>query len=208
MQSSIYKAKKRMNTQTTPSRVDIKPSDVVRRDSDGTVVVPAVLAGRCLASRSRPLRTLDEHPVRVAVASELVQQQMLERAREASPILWQFADGEWWRIFESAADEMERWVNEDTLASAFATASACGGLPPRRIERGVLGVIGHLRRLPEILAAQAPGGRLTAFRDGVSGANWSWRPAAGCAPFASPETPRQWRSSGCRFSVLADLSWS
>ncbi len=185
-----------MNTQTTPSRVDIKPSDVVRRDSDGTVVVPAVLAGRCLASRSRPLRTLDEHPVRVAVASELVQQQMLERAREASPILWQFADGEWWRIFESAADEMERWVNEDTLASAFATASACGGLPPRRIERGVLGVIGHLRRLPEILAAQAPGGRLTAFRDGVSGANWSWRPAGRmCAvrvPGNSPTMAVEW----------------
>ncbi|MGO9959427.1 MAG: oxidoreductase, partial [Solirubrobacteraceae bacterium] len=33
------------------------------------------------------------------------------------------------------------------------------------------------RRLPEILSAQAPGGRLSAYRDGEAGASWSWRPA-------------------------------
>jgi len=165
-----------MNMRTTP-RAGFGPNDVVRRENDGTVVVPAVLAGRCLASRSRPLRALGEHHIRVAVASELVQQQMLERARGASSVLQQVADGEWWRIFESAADELERWVDEGVLALALSTASACGGLPPRRVERGVLGVAGHLRRLPEILIAQAPEGRLTAFRDGVSGASWSWRPA-------------------------------
>jgi thienamycin biosynthesis protein ThnO len=167
-----------MNTQAISSvATAVGPSDVVRRVADDAVEIAAVLAGRCMTSQTRPLSTLAEHPIRVAVASELVQQQMLERARDTSEVLREFADGQWWGIFDSAADQLEQWVDHGVLDLALATASACGGLPPRRVERGILGVTRHLRRLPEILAAQAPDGRLTAFRDAVSGTSWSWRPA-------------------------------
>jgi thienamycin biosynthesis protein ThnO len=159
------------------ARASAGPEDAVRVAADGSVMVAAALAGRWLSSRSRPVRVLAGHQVQVALASELVQQQMLESARGAVETLRESPDEEWWQIFASAAEELERWVHDGALASAFTTASACGGLPPRRVERGVLGVVRYLRELPEILAVQAPDGRLSAYRDGVGAAAWSWRPA-------------------------------
>jgi thienamycin biosynthesis protein ThnO len=168
---------------TTTDFTALAPIEVVRQESDGTVVVPALLAGRCLSARTRLLRTIGERPVKVAIASDLVQQQMVERARRAFPALQRFAAEDWWHIFAQAADQLECWIEEDSIELALQTVSACGGLPPGRVERGVLGVVNHLRRLREILAVQAPQERLDSFQNGLavpddrSWTRWSWRPA-------------------------------
>lgn len=140
--------------------------------------VPNLLAGRAYPGRPRPAWSgPDGRGVTVAVGSDLVQQRMLDRCAEAGPELRALSDEQFTTVLGEAADGVDAWLRDGVLDDHLRAVSELGGLPVRRVARGLTGVTRLMRRLPEIMAVQAPNRDLAAYRSGVSGASWSWQPA-------------------------------
>ena len=147
-------------------------------DQDGTeLVVPGVLGGRPFTGTPRRLPTLDDSTVKVAVASELVQSQLVQRCGSALETLRAIPDDAWWPLFIAAADLVEKWHHSGRLARLLRAISATGGLPERRVHRGLEGVLRILRGIQDTLRIQTPDGDTAVFATGVCSRPWRLLPA-------------------------------
>jgi thienamycin biosynthesis protein ThnO len=170
-----------------------------RAESDLPVVVPGLLGARAMLG-SAPTTVTDlagRAIAQVGVTGRLVQFQMAELAARTSPALRAIDDDAWFGMLGSAA----RSVADETAASSRPSPTPAGrrretgrpdgavadlvpatsvatGLPPARIRHGILTAAADLERMAEILAVQAPGGDVAAFRAAVvADRSWQWRPA-------------------------------
>ncbi|MBV1850718.1 hypothetical protein [Catellatospora tritici] len=141
--------------------------------------VPIWLGDRALTtSSSRALTGADGSVVaRVSVAGRLVQQQMVQQARQVAPALREVDDQAWFDLFTRAGARVRRELEAGRHDRELDALSAATGLPRLRVLRGVAAVADHLDHLDAILSAQSPDGSLSAYRTGVCGRPWRWLPA-------------------------------
>ena len=141
------------------------------------LLIPGVLGGKPFTGTPRPLPTLDGSMVKVAVASELMQSQLVERCGSALEGLRAYSENEWWPLFTMAADLIEQWHRGGRLTRLLQAISATGGLPERRVHRGLEGVIRIMRGVQDTLRVQTPDGDTTVFATGICDRPWRLLPA-------------------------------
>ncbi|MEE6258686.1 aldehyde dehydrogenase family protein [Plantactinospora sonchi] len=160
-----------------PGSRDVAGTPGGRSDPEPTTVPVWIGSRRVDRTRTVPLTGCDGRLVaHVAQAGRLMQHEMVERARQVAPLLSSVEESAWFAHFHRAAEIVARWLADGRLTDPARRLSRATGLPETRVLRGIAAVVGHLRRIEQIMAAQAPNGDLAAYRTGDCGAPWRWLP--------------------------------
>jgi thienamycin biosynthesis protein ThnO len=144
------------------------------------MAVPGRVGARTvMGSAPRTLTDAAGRPAaEVGVTGRLVQFQMADLAERTAGLLRGIDDDAWFGLLRDAAGLVADGLADGTVAAVVAALSACTGLPAGRVRHGLQIVAADLARIEEILAVQAPGGDVAAFRTGaVPGQGWRWQPA-------------------------------